>query len=359
LKNLVGSVLIYLSFNVESNLAMVVGLAVLALAVKGTKSQLVFPIQKVCVLLLLFSLYITIRALYIPPFGLLEDYLSVSVGGWGSISNLIKNVSKYLSFFLFFTWLPLAYIFQLSVQNRENNLGRGKNKLIDWDVISKKNYLLLIILFGFAVAPYLLLGRSVSIINLTDYNGRHAFLLAPIFGIWFATLFKDMVAVNCLHKRLDIRTYLVIFICMNVLLLSYGVYRKIETAQFRKNLIYELQTYGSIPEGNVQLVGKNIPGRLRPHEISHLFYQAYNVAGWWPLPYNVAGSWPMPNDETYVNRLNSNKIYLSLYILDEYVPGCNTYVYLKNFLGKYERIFKAYIINYKKYYKIDNIVIEC
>ena len=169
----------------------------------------------------------------------------------------------------------------------------------------------------FAAFPYLVVNSRVSsILYLGDYFQRHAFLLAAIFGIFFSTLFKDMTKINCFKIRVNINFYLIIFICFNLVLLSYGNYRKTESYLFRKNLINELKNYGSIPKGNVELIVKNDPAGLRRHEIHYILYKTYNIAAWW------AESYGPPKD------LLKDK-YSIVYIANDYEHQCNTYIYLK------------------------------
>ena len=118
---------------------------------------------------------------------------------------------------------------------------------------------------------------------MADYYQRHAFLLAPISGMFFAIMFRDMAKINIFRNKVNLNLYLIIFIFINLILLNYGNLRKLESYHFRKNLIIELKAYGPIPKGDVQIISKNIPADLRPVEISHIFYKAYNIAGWWGI----------------------------------------------------------------------------
>ena len=68
---------------------------------------------------------------------------------------------------------------------------------------------------------------------------------------------------------------------MHLVLLNYGNLRKVEAYHFTKHLIIELKNYGSIPKGDVQIITKNLPAPIRHAEVSHIFYEAYNIAGWW------------------------------------------------------------------------------
>ena len=46
-------------------------------------------------------------------------------------------------------------------------------------------------------------------------------------------------------------------------------------------------------------------------------------------------------------------------ISNEYKYECNTYIYIKNDLKKYERLKKFYIFNYEKNYNIDKVIKKC
>ena len=103
-------------------------------------------------------------------------------------------------------------------------------------------------------AMALLVNKSSSIFYLADYYQRHAFLLAPISGIFFAIMFRDMAKINIFRNKVNLNLYLIIFIFINLILLNYGNLRKTESYHFRKNLINELKAYGPIPKGDVQIM---------------------------------------------------------------------------------------------------------
>ena len=105
-------------------------------------------------------------------------------------------------------------------------------------------------------------------------------MLAPIYGIFFSMMFRDLSKINCLQKKVNLNYYLITFILCNLILLNYGNLRKIESYLFRKNLTNELKSYGSVPKGIVEFVFKNTPADLRSVEVSYLFYNAYGIAGW-------------------------------------------------------------------------------
>ena len=205
-----------------------------------------------------------IKISYIPTSGYFGNYNKL---GWNLVNDnftpikLLNNISNYSTYLLLFIWIPL--IFNLNV------LIKNKKKF--------KNYFLLIILSAFAIFPYLLVNKSSSILYLADYYQRHAFLLAPISGMFFAIMFRDMAKINIFRNKVNLNLYLIIFIFINLILLNYGNLRKIESYHFRKNLINELKAYGPIPKGDVQIISKNQPADLRSVEVNQIFYKAIQI----------------------------------------------------------------------------------
>ena len=146
--------------------------------------------------------------------------------------------------------------------------------------------------------------------------------------MFFSIMFRDMAKINCLQNKVNLNFYLTIFVCINLVLLNYGNYRKIESHLFRTNLSQELMAYGSIPKGNVLFIGKNVPADLRTQELNYLLYKAYNIAGWWSTPFGSQK--PLNPPSLYVN----DDQYKKLYIFTEYKYECDIYIYLKNDLKK-------------------------
>ena len=105
----------------------------------------------------------------------------------------------------------------------------------------------------------------------------------------------------------------------------------------------ELKSYGPIPKGIVDFVSKYTPADLRAHEVSYLFYNAYGIAGW--------------RLSNLTRHLDAKRA--KIYIVNDYKYECNLYIHLKNDLNKFERFKNFYILNYKKYYNIDQILTKC
>ena len=357
IKIFIGLFFIILSFDLESNLSFLVGLAIVHLILNKINNIKDFSVSKCIIIIVVCIGYYLIEQLYFPPYGLWQNYNQVP---WDKLPEiftsieLIKNILNYSTYLFLYLWIPAIFLLQLIFINKNYF---SKIKLILVEKFSTKyinNYLLLIILSGFAILPYLLLNKSSSILYLSDYYQRHAFLLASISGMFFSIMFRDMAKINCLQNKVNLNFYLIIFICIHLVLLNYGNYSKTESYLFRKNLINELKAYGSIPKGDVQFIGKNFPADLRLFEVNHLLYKAYNIAGW-------RGNVTADLSEPYYQYpyLTSDERYLILWISNEYKYECNTYIYIKNDLKKYERLRKFYILNYKKNYNIDKVIKKC
>ena len=343
LNNIIGLTFIVLSFNVESNLCFVIGLAIIHLLINLNKLNNLpyLSFSKLTFIIAVSFGYYFIRSKYFPPFGVWENYNTVSLGDFGSNIwdvKIIKNIFNYSTYLFLWLWIPMFFFLHLLFKNKTFYL-KGK---FNFSYIN--NYTLLIILSGFAVFPYLLLNKSSTILYLADYYQRHAFLLAPIYGIFFSMMFRDLSKINCLQKKVNLNYYLITFILCNLILLNYGNLRKIESYLFRKNLTNELKSYGSIPKGIVEFVFKNTPADLRAHEVSYLFYNAYDIAGW-----------RLSNPR--LEQLDAK--HAKIYIANDYKYECNIYIHLKNDINKFERFKKFYILNYKKYYNIDKVLKKC
>ena len=366
---IIGIIFIILSFSLESNLSFVIGLAVIHLLLTKVNNAYDFPVSKLIVIITICVVYYLIKQLYFPTYGSWAGYLATDLNNLSSnlaVTKLIKNILNYSTYLFLYLWIPVFFILHLLFINK-NYFSRIK--LILKEQFSFKyinNYLLLIILSGFAIFPYLLLNKSSTIFYLSDYYQRHALLLAPISGMFFSIMFRDMAKINCLQNKVNLNFYLTIFICIHLVLLNYGNYRKTEAHLFSKNLINELKAYGSIPKGDVQFIAKNFPTDLRLYEVNHLLYKAYNVASWRAA---ISSAGPINLSEIYSKIFNpmhfqppqplSDERYFIRFVMNEYKYECSTYIYIKNDLKKYERLRKFYILNYKKHYNIDKVIKKC
>ena len=264
---IIGLAFIILSFDVEPNLVFIVGLATIYLLLNKINNTYDFSVSKLIIIIATSFTYYFMRYLYFPASGFYEytqminlDHISSNL----TLTKLIKNISNYSTYLYLYLWIPVIFLIHLLFRNNTYSV---KKKL---HFKYTNNYFLLIMLSGFAIFPYLLMNKSSSILYLSDYYQRHAFLLAPISGMFFSIMFRDMAKINCLQNKINLNFYLIIFICVHLVLLNYGNYRKTESYLIRNNLIQELKALGPIPKGNVQFIGKNIPADFRTFELNYL-----------------------------------------------------------------------------------------
>ena len=361
IRQIIGVVFIVWSFYIESSLSFVIGLAVIHLILNKKNNIGGISVLRFITIISITVAYYFIKNFYFPTSGIYANYNVIT---WDILiqnltgQQLIKNIFNYTTYLLLYLWIPVIFVLNLIFINKKNISAIKLNlKKINFKYIN--NYSLLIILSGFAVFPYLLVNSAVpSILNLADYYQRHVFLLAPVSGIFFATMFKDIFKINFLPNKVNFNFYLTIFICIHLLLLNYGNLRKTEAYLFKKNLINELKAYGPIPMGDVQFIAKNFPASFRHVEVNHLLYKAYNTANWWGTfrwsSIEKISEPPSP-PSIYVN----DKRYSTLLILNNYKYECSTSIYIKNDLQKFERFKTFYVFNYKKSYKLDKIVKKC
>ena len=167
---------------------------------------------------------------------------------------------------------------------------------------------------------------------------------------------------TCATKNIHL-FILTLFILQNLLILSIGYYTKIESAVFRYDFVEKLKKVDQPPGGNVQIFSNQIPAALRSYEVSHLFYKAYGKASWFgsATGKNTIGKDERnieKNSETLMHILERND-YKTLNILNDYNEECNIVIELTEEIGKFDRIFKIYIWNFRDYFKIKFLKITC
>ena len=346
-----GVCMIIFSFNLESNMSFVIGLALVYFLLSRSNKKFDMSYFKFLMLILLCFSYYFIKDFYFPASGAEEGYQKVTFDKLNSnlmITKIANNILRFSSFLLFNLWIPAVCFLMIFFKNNKNLLKfKPKIKLTN-------NYFLLILLSAFAIFPYLIVNKSSTIIDVTDYYQRHAFLLAPIFGIFFANIFKDIEKINILKIKVNLNSYIICFIILNLIILSFGNYKKTESYLVRKNLTNELKSYNPIAKGNVQFLGTNIPYVFRPFELNHVLYNSFGQTSWFSTPFHIKEMIKPSSDKDYFSSKQ-----LTYRISSEYKGECNIYIYLKDDLTNIHRIKKFYIFNYKKYYNIDKIIEKC
>ena len=336
----------------NSNLSFVIGLVTIHFVICKLKNKNDCQLKDVLLIIIVSITSYIININYFPPYGMFEGY---NIPGFQNLYsvNLFNNIFIFSIYFLHCAWVPTVYFFNLLLINKKNSLNLKSNLIKAFKIKSIYDYLLLILLASFAMAPYLLVNRAPLFI-FSEYFQRHSYLLAPIFGIFFAILFRDINNISFLKEKKFLKFYLIIFLCQNLLLLSYGHYKKIERYVYQENLINELKIYGKIPKGNVKIISNNYPTTLRSYEISHIFFKAYNSASWYGD--HVRGDKKKIN---WLNKILQKEEYRLSSIVKDYVYECSSFIYLKNDLTRIERIKNFYIMNGSNFFNIQKIIYDC
>ena len=339
---IVGFLLIVISFGMNSNLSFVIGLVTVHFFICKFKNENDCQLKDVIFIIAIAISSYLINNHFFPPYGLYEGYNTPYLLNLFSF-NLLNNIFIFSIYFLHCAWIPIAYVFSVLLLKKEKKL----NFKLSY------NYLFLIVLAAFAVGPYLLVNRAPLFI-FSEYFQRHAYLLGPIFGIFFATLFKDISSISTLENKKILKFFIIIFIFQNLLLLSYGHYKKIERYVYQENLIKELKNHGKIPKGNVKIISNNYPATLRNYETSFLFYKAYGSASWYG---NIVKN--NEDDLKWLKLLLSKEEYRLNNIIKDYVYECSSSIFLKNDLNRLQRIKKSYIFNSSKFFNIEKVTYDC
>ena len=339
---IIGIVIILFSFSQKSNFSFIIGLCLahnLSLYLNN------FSINRKS---LFFIIFLSIASYLIDlnffsPYGVFENYNKIDLKNFLIIDS-IKNIYNYLTFFIFYLWVPVLYLIFLKINKKNIKLKKIYQKK------NIKNLLVIIVIFASSIAPYILVNKSVDLFFFSDYDSRHAYLLTVSFSLFFTILFKTINDIY--YEKKIFLFFLSIFILQSLFILGASYYTKIESAVFRYNFVQDLKKIEEPPPGNVYIINKHIPGALRHYDTGHLFFKAYGKSAWWVVSRS-------DQDKKPKNFMLERKDYKTRYILNDYNNVCDTTISLTKEIDKYERIFKFYIFNSKKYFKIKDIKSTC
>ena len=141
----------------------------------------------------------------------------------------------------------------------------------------------------------------------------------------------------------------------NLIILSGGYYTKIETALFKYDFVEKLKKIDEPPGGDIQIINSQIPGSFRRSEGNYLFYKAYGKASWWG---NFLDS-EIKKDFKVPEMILSSNDYKTKYALYDYNEQCSIIINLTNEINKFDRIFKLYLLNFRNYFEINVLKINC
>tara|TARA_B100000989_G_scaffold294175_2_gene272776 strand:- start:2054 stop:3481 length:1428 start_codon:yes stop_codon:yes gene_type:complete len=347
LKIILGFFLLLNSLCVQSNYSIIIGLILCYLVTSKINRDLIF--KSLILTIFVFATFL-INYFYFPAYGFFENYNKILIDNV-TLTKLSSNFFNFLTFFLFFSWI-LLILFFLKFKNKTKFYFERNN-----------NFNVVVILFVFAVLPYISINKSTDIFAWKDYLSRHAYLLTISFSFFFTLILKNIYE---LDKSIGKKIFFVsiyLFLFQGLLLQFSKFYFKIEASVFRESLVQNLREFDEPNSGLVEfyrhdnkkfnVIDKHdyLPGhRVRNQEISVLFYKAYGKSAWLFF---------IPKSKNF-KKLDFNK-YKTLFNADDFdlKSKCVTKIYFSERLSYFERIKFLYIFNSNKYYKINKLKTIC
>jgi len=343
---IIGIIIILFSFSIKSNISFIIGLSLAHNFRLFLNKQIVKKYSLLFILFLsIFSYFIDI--IFFPPYGSFDGYNQIIFKNL-DFFNLTKNIYNYLTFFIYYLWIPIFYLFILKFKEKNIKFGNLFKKK---DII---NYFAIIIIFSASIVPYILVNKSSDLFYFTEYEDRHAFLVAVSFALFFTILLKkiyDIFNIRKIHLLI-----LVLFLLQNLSILSIAYYTKIESALFRYDFVEQLKKIEKPPGGNVQIMSSHMPGYLRQFEVSYYFFKAYDQASWWGKVVRDGKIRENFKPEEWILKKDN---YKTQFMLDDYKQQCSIVIELNNEINKFDRISKFYILNFRDYFKIKVLEINC
>jgi hypothetical protein len=222
-----------------------------------------------------------------PSFGLYDDYnqLVLTSLSYKNIYLMIIGLVHYFTF-LIPTALVVTLIFLLSYNAGKFFKTQDSSSILFSDNLHKNlTFLILLgILFFAAIFPYVAVGKSTSLWNVTDWNGRQSLLsivpLSLISALFLQTLYENASSKASMHAIL-IGGLFILFVNLS-LLISSNIHKlnrhsfEFQLEDIIKSVKNELQP------GILHIVGDGIPGpEMRSYESNFLIFRATGKSAWW------------------------------------------------------------------------------
>jgi hypothetical protein len=228
---------------------------------------------------LISILYFMTSRLINPNDGLYIGYNQIVFPTSPSLLGLY--IHNFLSFssFLLIPFIPFSLIMLCKfVSNRSGNKFPR--------LFSTKKLLLFLLLYLGAIFPYIAVGKSTNIFELTDWTQRQGFVLAiPLVLLTGSVISKisEFWEVERRFFRIIITFALTLLLPLSLQFESFAI--KLNRQSFESDLITTLKLNSSVPPpGTFQIYGDGIPQPdIRNYESNFLLYETYSKASWWSV----------------------------------------------------------------------------
>lgn len=222
-------------------------------------------------------LYLVIQLFY-PPSGLYENYNSISISSFDSLTKVafssIAMVTFLLPILLTVTGINLLAVMVKKKIKPINGLNSYNAKRVTW----------LLILFCSGLFPYAVVGKYSTLWGIGDWSSRQAFLIV------LPTCLLTILCLQCLYDKFSaglVRKCIhiggaVIFL-FHLTLLTIDIKHKSNRQIFVTQLENIMQANEvKLKPGLLEIIGIDLPTPpFRPYEANFLMYSATGKANWW------------------------------------------------------------------------------
>ena len=278
-KRILGILLILFSFQLNSMMLFIPTLiSVIELNERNNRTQNALKKRNFFIVLGMAVTYFLVQRIFNPNEGAYLYYNEIIIpNSPEEIRLYVKGIINFSSFLI----IPfLAIALHLPKFLSRHSLVR-ENTEYPWKKIS---YLL--ILFASAATPYVLVGKSTNIFDLTDWGQRQSFLVVVPLVLLTGLLtsdFADGAKIRRVSWTKVSQLIVLIIFSLSLLLSSFGI--KLNRQIFEQQLAQAMQEVIQNPKpGLMQINGVGIPGpTFRTYESNYLLYEAYSRASWWSV----------------------------------------------------------------------------
>jgi hypothetical protein len=273
-----GFIIIALSFQLNSLLVLgpCLGYAY-QVAGDNSKTNSWLPNKKtISIFLLSVAIYLVLKVIF-PSSATSSDGYNSIINPLASTENFLIILAAIKSFVSFFTILFAPTLVFLLI-----NLLFKKNYINDLIVYIKKNdfiFLKISILLVASMFSYIMVGKAsvLSFDTVADWGMRHSIVLATIFPIFLAFLFRA-ISLGDQKSKLG-HVFLSLTLLISLSFLTVGVASKINRVQFQDDLIMLLKKE-EVQPGIVYLMFSDLSElpdpQMREYERNYTFYKAYD-----------------------------------------------------------------------------------
>lgn len=278
-KKIVGASFVIIAFQLNSMLLFIPTLILVVKLIEAlhTKSHTTHK-REFFITLAMAITYFCLQRIFNPNEGAYSNYNNFA------IPNSVQAMSFYLrdilhfSSFLIFPFLAIVMTIPKMMSHRSFSTGKQEH--------FTKLSLYLLMLLAAAAIPYILVGKSTNLFDLTDWNQRQSFIVtvpvAILTGLFLAETDQTSKSRPLIRIRV-ITSSVILIVSLSLLLNSFAI--KLNRQIFEDKLVASLQQIEELPKpGLFQINGVGIPGpAFRTYESNFLLYRAYSSASWWSL----------------------------------------------------------------------------